>query len=129
MPFGRLYVWAVPPSLYELHILVRAPLQTFPNLGDNFLLPPEYEEAIHYNLVVRLQAAYGLAPTPFAVDRARNAMSVIRSANAQIPVARMPAALMGRHVGAGAYGIGAFTFGAAPSDSGGKFILNKSVLG
>lgn len=93
MPFGRLYVWAVPPSIYELHILVRAPLQTFSNLSDNVLLPPEFEEAIHYNMVVRLQAAYGLPPTPFAIDRARNGMQTIRSANAQIPIARMPAAL------------------------------------
>ena len=116
MPFGRLYVWAVPPSAYELHILVRAPLQAFQSLNDNFLLPPEYEEAIHYNLVVRLQNAYGLQPTPFAIDRARNAMSVIRSANAQIPLAKMPASLWTRHVGQGSYGVGAFNFGgsAAP---------------
>jgi hypothetical protein len=139
MPFGRLYVWSVPPSIYELHILVRAPLQTFANLSDNFLLPPEYEEAIHYNLVVRLQEAYGLQPTPFAINRAREGMMTIRSANAQIPLAKMPSALWSRRGGGAGY-VGAFSFGGGggtpvtpvtPTSSNalGQFVLGTSTLG
>jgi hypothetical protein len=110
MPFGRFYVWGLPPSQYELHILVRAPLQTFSNLSDNVLLPPEYMEAIHYNLIGRLQLAYGLQVNPGVVALARSALQTIRAANAQIPLMRMPAAVMGRH---GGFGIGAFGFGGS----------------
>jgi hypothetical protein len=114
MPFGRFYVWGLPPSQYELHILVRAPLQTFANLSDSVLLPPEYMEAIHYNLVGRLQLAYGLQVNPGVVSLARSALQTIRAANAQIPVMRMPAAVMGRRtnvgpmVASGGGGIGPF---------------------
>jgi hypothetical protein len=137
MPFGRFYVWAVPPSQYELHILVRAPLQTFANLSDNFLLPPEYDEAIHYNLVVRFCRAYQLPADPFDINRARETMSVIRSANAQIPLAQMPAMVRGRW--GPNFNIGSWGFGSVPvapvtpvapaSGVLGQFILGTSTLG
>lgn len=138
MPFGRLYVWALPASTYELHIAVRAPLQTFANLSDNFLLPPEYQEAIHYNLVGRLQLAYGLQVNPGVVGLAATALQTIRSANAQIPLMRMPAAVAGRWprgAGVGWFGIGgavqqpvAPVSPNSPSNALGQFVLGTSAL-
>jgi hypothetical protein len=107
MPFGRLYVWAIPAAIYELHISVRAPLQAFANLSDNILLPPEYMEALHYNLAGRLQIAYGMDVNPGIVGIAATALQTIRASNAQIPLMKMPAAVMGRWPrGVGAPGFG-----------------------
>lgn len=127
MPFGRFYVWALPAAIYELHISIRAPLQTFANLSDNILLPPEYMEALHYNLAGRLQIAYGMQVNPGIVGLAATALQTIRAANAQIPRMKMPSAVMGRWprgVGVGAWGVG-----TQPAATGGQFILNKSTLG
>lgn len=135
MPFGRFYVWALPAAIYELHISVRAPLQSFGNLSDNILLPPEYMEALHYNLAGRLQIAYGMEVNPGIVGIASTALATIRSANAQISLMKMPSAVMGRWprgVGIGWFGVGGSLPGGgtdtAPSGPVQYFIINGSLL-
>lgn len=84
-PMGNLFVWPIPSSNYEIHIVIKNILQTFTNLTDVLILPPEYEEAIHYNLAVRLRPMYQLPPDPTIIRLAKDALNVIRNANAQVP--------------------------------------------
>ena len=58
-----------------------------------FNMPPEYEEAIHYNLCVRLTSMYQYPPNPVQGQLAKIALNTIKNSNAQIPTLDMPSAL------------------------------------
>ena len=53
-------------------------------------MPPEYYEAIHYNLVQRVMSMYNYPPDPFKSALAKGALNTIKTANAQIPTMNMP---------------------------------------
>ncbi|HQT76814.1 MAG TPA: hypothetical protein PLD10_07150 [Rhodopila sp.] len=90
-PVGNLFVWPVPEaSLFEIHITTKAVLSQFTNTTSTMALPPEYQEAIIYNLVPRLRAMYGLPPDPVTNALAVSALATIRAANAQIPRLQVP---------------------------------------
>lgn len=89
-PLGNLFVWPVPSSLYEIHILTKDVLGGFASLTSSLSLPPEYEEAVHYNLIQRLRSAYQLPADPFVNQQAAAALATIKTANAQIPTMHMP---------------------------------------
>jgi hypothetical protein len=54
-------------------------------------MPPEYYEAIHYNLTLRVMSAYNYQADPFRSALAKGALNTIRVANSQIPTLSMPA--------------------------------------
>ena len=56
-------------------------------------MPPEYYEAIHYNLTLRVMSAYNYPADPFRSALAKGALNTIRVANTQIPTMSMPAQL------------------------------------
>lgn len=56
-------------------------------------MPPEYYEAIHYNLVQRVLSMYNYPADPFKSALAKGALNTIRVANSQIPSMSMPASL------------------------------------
>jgi hypothetical protein len=94
-PTGVFYPWPIPlASIYEIHITVKEQLGSFTNLAQQINLPPEYMGALHYNLAARLRAAYRLPPDPTLIGLARDALNVIRSANAQVPRLQMPTDLV-----------------------------------
>lgn len=62
-------------------------------LDAEFNMPPEYEEAIHYNLCRRLTSMYQYPPNKEQIQLAKAALNTLRIANAQIPTLKMPAAL------------------------------------
>lgn len=90
-PLGNLYIWPVPSDLYEIHLTVKSALSSFPTLTTTMNLPPEYQEAILYNLAGRLRPAYGLPPEQTITALARAALGTLRAANAQIPRLVVPA--------------------------------------
>jgi hypothetical protein len=92
-PLGYVYIWPLPSSLYEIHLSIKDTLQTFPSLTTEINLPPEYFEALHYNLAVRLRPMYQLPPDMQIVQLAKLALNTIKNANAQIPSLRMPSDL------------------------------------
>ena len=94
-PLGNVFIWPVPSSVYQIHLSVKAPLQTFTNLTDTFNLPPEYEEAMRLSLSVRLRVAYQMAPDPSLNALAKLALNTIKNANAQIPTLQLPRDLVG----------------------------------
>jgi hypothetical protein len=90
-PMGKIYPWPVPQAnLYEVHILLKDVLSEFPDLTSTFDFPPEYLAALHYNMVVRLRAAYRMPEDVGYSGLAADALQTIRSANTQIPVLIMP---------------------------------------
>lgn len=60
------------------------------SLDAEFNMPPEYEEAIHYSLCVRLCSMYQLPVNPVQVQLAKLALNTIKISNAQIPTLRLP---------------------------------------
>ena len=58
-----------------------------------FTMEPEYEEAIHYNLAVRLCSMYQLSPQPSTITLAKLALNAIKNANTQVPTMTMPVTL------------------------------------
>lgn len=92
-PTGNLYPWPLLSSQYEIHILTKAVLSTLATLATTVLLPPEYEEAIQWNLAMRLRPLFQLPPDPTVTELARSSLNTIRGANAQIARLTMPAVL------------------------------------
>lgn len=94
-PFGTAFFYPVPASgQFELHLQFAAVLQSFQNLSDTILMPPEYAAALFYNLICRTRAAYGLQPDPVMIALAKDGLDTVREANLQIPNMRMPSALI-----------------------------------
>lgn len=67
--------------------------ETNATLDNEMLLPPEYEEAIYYNLAIRLCSAYQLEANPQTVALAKVSLNTIKVANTQVPTLSMPKTL------------------------------------
>lgn len=89
-PIGKVYPWPLPSNLYELHIVLKCALQSFPNLVTAFNMPAEFLRAIRFNLQLEFLSAYKMPPDPMLTRRAAAALNVIRNANAQVPVLQLP---------------------------------------
>jgi hypothetical protein len=90
-PVGNLYLWPWPASSqFEIHLSIKTQLSSFSDLTDTMTLPPEYQEALLYNLAARLRIAYGLPPDPPTNALALVALNTIRNANAQVPRLQIP---------------------------------------
>ena len=59
-------------------------------------LPPEYEEALMYNLAGRLYPMYGMPPDQTIIKLAAASLATVRMANTQIGRLYMPAGLIRR---------------------------------
>lgn len=92
-PIGNLYVWPVPTSQYEIHITVKDTLAAFTSLTQSISLPPEYFEALVYNLAGRLRPSYQLPPDPTITALAQASLATIKNANVQLPILKMPAGI------------------------------------
>ena len=103
-PLGTVYVWPIPAAgQFEIHLTVKATLPAYVGLDDPLNLPPEYNEAMIYNLAFRLLVLTGNQPSPSLMGLARATLQTIRKANVQIPRLRMPWGLPG---GRSSYGSG-----------------------
>lgn len=60
------------------------------SLDSEFDMPEEYEEAIHYNLAIRLCSAYQLDVSASTLALAKAALNTLRTANTQVPQMYMP---------------------------------------
>lgn len=67
--------------------------QVTDSLDAEFNMPEEYQEAIHYNLCIRLRSMYQYPPDIMQNRLAKNSRNTIKQANMQIPTLRMPAPL------------------------------------
>jgi hypothetical protein len=93
-PLGVLHVWPIPDNIYEIHLQALVPLQRFETPYDDIELPPEYQEALMYNLAGRLYPMYGMPPDQVVIQLAQASLATVRMANAQIGKLYMPADLV-----------------------------------
>lgn len=93
-PLGNLFLYPVPNSSYELHIVTMDALVQLAAPGTVINLPDPYKAMIRYNLGVYLAPSYGLEPSPTLVRLAMNAKRVVKRMNNQIPQLTMPRGLM-----------------------------------
>lgn len=95
-PVGVLHVWPVPNNSYEVHIQTLSPITAFATPYDDIVLPPEYEEAIMYNLAGRLCLFYQIPVPQGLPGLASAALEALRAANIQAGQLHMPAGLSRR---------------------------------
>ena len=77
--------------------------QTSGSLDNELTMPPEYEEAIHYNLALRICSLYGVDPKQSTGGLAKVALNTIKNANAQVPSLRIPGQYNGARGGFNIY--------------------------
>lgn len=92
-PLGNLFLYPVPNSSFELHIVTMEALPQFTVVSGAINLPPEYMAAIRYNLGVWLAPSYQIEPMRSLVMLAANAKRVIRRMNTQIQAMTIPRGL------------------------------------
>lgn len=92
-PTGNVYPWPLPSNSYELHIVTKAVLSTLAALTTTVSLPPEYEEALVWNLAQKLRPMFQLDPDMGVDQQAAATLNTIRGANAQISRLTMPGPL------------------------------------
>lgn len=92
-PLGTVYFYPVPNTQFTLHLVVKQTLDQLPTLKSPLVFPPEYTEALLWNLVARLRIAYQMPPDPAVIALATGSLQIIRMSNAQIRTARMPKGL------------------------------------
>lgn len=94
---GTAYFWPVPQAnLYEMHISCMEQLQQFTGLTQVINMPLQYFACLHYNLAKRLRVAYAMPPDQELNILALDAINILKDANLQIPLLRMPVELL-RH--------------------------------
>lgn len=62
------------------------------NLDSEIIMPEEYEEALMYNLALRVCSYYQVPPQPITLKLAKSSLNTIRQNNTQVPALTMPAA-------------------------------------
>lgn len=92
-PVAKVYPWPLSSSQYELHVVVKGDLALVDNITDDIVFPPEYEEPIYANTVVRCRAAFRLPVDPFYLGLAKTGMQALRASNFQVANLQMPAAV------------------------------------
>ncbi len=92
-PVGQIFPYPVAPAnQYEIHILVKNQILPFTSPSQQIApdVPPEYFEALSWNLAARLRPAYGLPPDPQVTALAVMALNTIRQSNVQVPTLSLP---------------------------------------
>jgi hypothetical protein len=99
-PLGNVYTYPVMPAgSYELHILIKNTIDQFTSLTQPIILPPEYADALIWNLAARIAPMFGAETNPTVVGLAAMGLNTIRGANSQITVLPMPSGLPGSGAG------------------------------
>lgn len=94
-PTGLAYPWPLPlASIYEIHLTVKETLAQFTSLVQTISLPLEYFAALKFSLARRLRQAYGLPIDAELNALAKDALNVIKNANAQIARLSIPTDLI-----------------------------------
>ena len=100
-PYGTARFWPLPQAgQWELHLICKAPISGALAATDEIVLPPEYQDAIMWNLALRLAPSYGSALGAGIVEQIRPmafaALATLRIANAAVPSLALPNALTRR---------------------------------
>jgi hypothetical protein len=82
---GTIILWPIPTSTdYKIALYLRKQLSSFADLATDYDLPPGCQEAILYNLAIRLCKPFGRPVDPDTSRMARTALAVFKRGNLQI---------------------------------------------
>lgn len=95
IPLGTFYIWPVPiQHFFELHFSASQPIGMLPHDQEvTHVLPPEAQEALVYNLAVKLRENYGMPERAGLLRQATSTLKTLRSLNFAMRPLRMPPAL------------------------------------
>ncbi len=112
-PTGQIFIYPIPTvNQFEIHLVIKNQMSEFANLTTDISLPPEYQDALIWNLACRIRPMFGQGPDQSLVTLAHMALIVISDANAQIPRLSLPSGLPGGAGGRWAgHGIATFPAG------------------
>lgn len=83
-PNAGIHLWPIPSGTPDIEIYYWAPLPIFATVGDTFSLPPGYNDAVKYGLLVHLAQAYNKSVDPAILALAQAKKAAIQTLNAQI---------------------------------------------
>lgn len=100
IPYGTIHIWPIPiQNFFQLYVGYQQAIDLAPeetsNVDFDQVLPTETQEAIMWNLAVRLCVAYKLPPDQQLAAAARASLNTMRNANYAVRPLRMPQALQG----------------------------------
>lgn len=84
VPNGTLYYWPTPTTSCRTRLYVPTAINTFSDVADNQDLPPAYEEALIYNLALRLALPYGRPVDPMLAKFAADSVYVLKRMNSML---------------------------------------------
>ncbi len=95
-PFMNLNFWCIPTIADDVRLYMWQRLQTFADLTTDYSFPDGYDEAIQYNLAIRLAANnIGTILNPMTLELARLGIARVKSLNMPLLDLEMPSALSG----------------------------------
>jgi hypothetical protein len=88
-PLGKIFLYPVPSSTYDLFLFSWKQIQSFPTLTTQVQLPPGYEMAMKFNLGKILNTLFSGAMTQDAKELAIESLARIKRTNKKPIVAKM----------------------------------------
>lgn len=97
VPNGLIWLWPIPTQNWKIALWTWQTVNQFLTLADVVNLPPAYQEAIEFNLAIRLALKYGdtAVLAPGVLELARQAKSNIKTINAPVLEMRIESADLG----------------------------------
>lgn len=83
--YGTVQLWPVPTDAANTAVIYRkAQIAEFADATTEYQLPPGYQEALEYNLAMRLAAPYGRALRPEVMSLATKSLAQIKRTNVKL---------------------------------------------
>jgi hypothetical protein len=93
---GTIKLWPIPNiGNLQLSLYIPTPLSAFVTLFDTILFPPGWEEAVRYNLCVRICPEFGKPIDPVVAKIAVDSFALIQRANKRLQDLEVDSALVG----------------------------------
>ncbi len=83
MATGTLYCYPVPSQVSALHLLTWTTFTAFATAGDTVTLPPGFEDALAFNLAIRISSEYEGQPDGCVIQLARETKDAIKNINSR----------------------------------------------
>lgn len=100
-PLGTIALWPVPTdSSAQLILYIPVPITSGLDIHDTLVLPPAYEEAIRYNLAIRLAPIFGRQLDPTIATMAVESKATLKRSNQRTDDLRVDPAIPGVRGGA-----------------------------
>lgn len=89
-PNRTLTLWPVPSEIHNLIVYSWEALTSFASLTTNNTFPPGYDEALRYNLALRLAPEYGVPVSKDVHRIAMTSLNTVRRMNVKVPMLTIP---------------------------------------